>query len=394
MNHRQKIDIEKILAQTPAAVPPEDLLGKLKAEIPEALPKPAAPVSSAPPPSRGWMRVAAALLLVGVAGLIGYRVTVDSERAKVVERPPLPSVEKDVEVPLLPSGEEAGARGTTESEPEKTTRVTEGGPKGSVVREELPVRKDTEDSVPAPPPGPAKIELRARDKSGAALPGVTVQVTGEGVNRTAVTDAKGNVHVTVPKDGRYQVETALPGFQKQKQEVEVRMGEEVEMDSVMPLASLQEQVVVSGETPLILQNRKAGRAGVEGGVPSGVPGGVVGGIAGGTGPGTFTSPARAPVAAPSTGGTHEPNDAPYGDVFFKEYGTNPFVDTDDDRLSTFGLDVDTGSYTVTRRYLNDGNLPPREAIRVEEFVNAFSYGDRPPSAESSRSGPKHPRPPS
>ena len=83
--------------------------------------------------------------------------------------------------------------------------------------------------------------------------------------------------------------------------------------------------------------------------------------------------------APSTGGTHEPNDAPYGDVFFKEYGTNPFVDTDDDKLSTFGLDVDTGSYTVARRFINDGNLPPREAIRVEEFVNAFSYGDRPPA---------------
>ena len=83
--------------------------------------------------------------------------------------------------------------------------------------------------------------------------------------------------------------------------------------------------------------------------------------------------------APSTGGEREPNDKPYGDVFFQEYGTNPFVDTDDDRLSTFGLDVDTGSYTVARRYLSDGNLPPREAIRVEEFVNAFSYGDRPPS---------------
>lgn len=82
--------------------------------------------------------------------------------------------------------------------------------------------------------------------------------------------------------------------------------------------------------------------------------------------------------APSTGGTTEPNDLPYGDVFFKEYGENPFIDTEEDQLSTFGLDVDTGSYTVMRRYLTDGNLPPREAVRVEEYVNFFDYGDRAP----------------
>lgn len=83
--------------------------------------------------------------------------------------------------------------------------------------------------------------------------------------------------------------------------------------------------------------------------------------------------------APSTGGTAEPNDRPYGDVFFKTHGTNPFIDTDDDRLSTFGLDVDTGSYTVARRYLADGHLPDPDSVRVEEWVNFFRYGDRPPS---------------
>jgi Ca-activated chloride channel family protein len=83
-------------------------------------------------------------------------------------------------------------------------------------------------------------------------------------------------------------------------------------------------------------------------------------------------------APPSTGGTTEPNDQPYGDVFYREYGVNPFIDTEDDHLSTFGLDVDTGSYTIVRRYLRDGNLPPREAVRIEELVNAFDYGDKPP----------------
>ena len=72
-------------------------------------------------------------------------------------------------------------------------------------------------------------------------------------------------------------------------------------------------------------------------------------------------------------GLNPPNGAAYDDVFFKEYGTNPFIDTEDDHLSTFGMDVDTASYSVTRRYLRDGYLPPTEAVRVEEFVNAFDY---------------------
>jgi Ca-activated chloride channel family protein len=55
------------------------------------------------------------------------------------------------------------------------------------------------------------------------------------------------------------------------------------------------------------------------------------------------------------------------------YGVNPFEDAREDHLSTFGLDVDTASYTVARRYVMDGNLPPPEAVRVEEFVNYFDH---------------------
>jgi Ca-activated chloride channel homolog len=62
------------------------------------------------------------------------------------------------------------------------------------------------------------------------------------------------------------------------------------------------------------------------------------------------------------------------DMFFEDYGVNPFVDTSEDHLSTFALDVDTASYAVARRYVNDGLRPPADAIRVEEFVNYFDQG--------------------
>lgn len=64
---------------------------------------------------------------------------------------------------------------------------------------------------------------------------------------------------------------------------------------------------------------------------------------------------------------------PY-DTFFQDYGVNPFIDTEDDHLSTFGLDIDTGSYTIARNYLKDGLVVPPDSVRVEEYVNYFEQG--------------------
>ena len=76
---------------------------------------------------------------------------------------------------------------------------------------------------------------------------------------------------------------------------------------------------------------------------------------------------------PAHGGNTPPNGEPVDAMFFKHYGVNPFISTEDDHLSTFAIDCDNASYTMTRAYLNDGNLPPEEAVRVEEFVNNFKY---------------------
>ncbi len=52
---------------------------------------------------------------------------------------------------------------------------------------------------------------------------------------------------------------------------------------------------------------------------------------------------------------------------------NPFVEAARAPLSTFSVDVDTASYSNTRRFLNEGRLPPRDAVRIEELINYFSY---------------------
>ncbi|HYP76191.1 MAG TPA: VWA domain-containing protein [Polyangiaceae bacterium] len=52
---------------------------------------------------------------------------------------------------------------------------------------------------------------------------------------------------------------------------------------------------------------------------------------------------------------------------------NAFSNVADQPLSTFSVDVDTASYSNARRFLNGGTLPPKDAIRIEEWLNYFSY---------------------
>jgi Ca-activated chloride channel family protein len=59
---------------------------------------------------------------------------------------------------------------------------------------------------------------------------------------------------------------------------------------------------------------------------------------------------------------------------YTDYGINPEVNTSEDNLSTFAVDVDTGSYTNARKHIMElGILPPPESVRAEEFVNYFDY---------------------
>jgi Ca-activated chloride channel family protein len=52
---------------------------------------------------------------------------------------------------------------------------------------------------------------------------------------------------------------------------------------------------------------------------------------------------------------------------------NPFLTVQNQPLSTFSIDVDTASYSNSRRFLAQGSLPPKDAIRIEEWVNYFAY---------------------
>src|SRR6266545_3082524 len=64
---------------------------------------------------------------------------------------------------------------------------------------------------------------------------------------------------------------------------------------------------------------------------------------------------------------------------YDHIGENPFLDAKDNPLSTFSIDVDTASYSNVRRFINEGSLPPKDAVRVEEMINYFTYDYAEPS---------------
>ncbi|HTK85302.1 MAG TPA: VWA domain-containing protein [Patescibacteria group bacterium] len=75
------------------------------------------------------------------------------------------------------------------------------------------------------------------------------------------------------------------------------------------------------------------------------------------------------------------NDEEMGQNYYKDVGRDKFEHVDDnppkvvsaEPVSTFSIDVDTSSYSFMRRQLNEGVLPQKDAVRIEEMVNYFDY---------------------
>jgi Ca-activated chloride channel family protein len=110
--------------------------------------------------------------------------------------------------------------------------------------------------------------------------------------------------------------------------------------------------------PAVSQNSTSGQASVNEIVVSGsriVRGGV----------------APAPAPAPAPADTERYPDAT----------PNPVKRTSDQPVSTFSIDVDTAAYSNVRRFIDEGRSPPRDAVRVEEMINAFDYGYARPTSQ-------------
>ena len=86
----------------------------------------------------------------------------------------------------------------------------------------------------------------------------------------------------------------------------------------------------------------------------------------------YKFPAYMVSGAETSRGIREPS-GPFSTATYDRILENPFLDARDNPLSTFSIDVDRASYSNVRRFINEGSLPPKDAVRVEEMINYFTY---------------------
>jgi len=184
-----------------------------------------------------------------------------------------------------------------------------------------------------------------KDSSGATLPGVLIRIAA----RTAITNEKGEFIVVGIKPGFYEVTAELAGFATTRTVAQVTADHISTFSLTMQVGGVNETVNVAAATPTVdvqsVSSARAvspGSAGVAGGVIGGVHGGVIGG-------GTFNTEA------------------------YDRVDDNQWTKTARKPLSTFSIDVDTASYSNVRRFLNQGERPPKDAVRIEELINYFTY---------------------
>ena len=76
------------------------------------------------------------------------------------------------------------------------------------------------------------------------------------------------------------------------------------------------------------------------------------------------------------------NRQPYNTENYATIHENDFLEVKHNALSTFSIDVDAASYSNIRRFIDQGQLPPKDAVRIEEMVNYFTYEYAPPTDDT------------
>jgi Ca-activated chloride channel family protein len=91
------------------------------------------------------------------------------------------------------------------------------------------------------------------------------------------------------------------------------------------------------------------------------------------------SPAPATTSVPYAQTAPQPMPGTIDRERYAEVDPNPVRQVATDPVSTFSIDVDTAAYSNVRRFLRNCQLPPRDAVRIEELINYFDYGYRLPA---------------
>lgn len=204
--------------------------------------------------------------------------------------------------------------------------------------------------VTASVPQPARVVTgRVTDEINQPLPGVAVWVKNHRTNTT--TDARGWYRLEVP-GGHNTLIFSLVGFQRLERPLPASPADSVLDVSLKADVTNLDEVVVTGYRTRLKRD-------------------VTGSVA-------VVSRGSMPAAPPMPS-----RYAPLTDTEdYDRRAENGFHETTQRALTTFSIDVDRASYSNVRRMLNGGQLPPPEAVRVEEFINYFDYDYPQPTGDA------------
>jgi len=187
----------------------------------------------------------------------------------------------------------------------------------------------------------------------APLSGVTIRIGGKTSKRGIVTDGDGRFEIQI--DTATIIEVMYIGYTSQTLTLKESMaGRAVTIRLKADNKSLQEVVVTKPARQMKHKDMKAAS-------------------------GEVAAYAYAPSASPALYGSRAAQasiyiaPAQHNTEDYSPVNENNFKTVSSQPLSTFSIDVDRASYSNIRRFLNEGNMPPVDAVRVEEMINYFDY---------------------
>ncbi|MDH3710677.1 MAG: von Willebrand factor type A domain-containing protein [Cyclobacteriaceae bacterium] len=191
-----------------------------------------------------------------------------------------------------------------------------------------------------------------------ALPGVNVLI--KGTTTGAVTDINGKYSLTVPSEGVTLIFSTI-GYVKK----EIKVGKKriIDVRLATDVAKLSEIVLSDEEAPEIEKRSLSGK------------------VSGVRVRGNKRMNRTAPANDASYGQLYDRQPQPFNTEEYAAIREIGFLEPTKQPLSTFSIDVDAASYSNMRRFLQQGQNPPKDAVRIEELVNYFSYDYKQPSAE-------------